>query len=297
MEQPDLSAWVEQIISNFWSVAPENSLRNQENGRAFELPLVGFSNGADTLYPKIKDDIGSFYMTPLDAFEKAFSGQGKVRAEELTVISWVLPHTSETKADSRSETVYPSERWARARLYGEFFNVALRQHVTEELNKSGFEAAAPGIPPIWSSAVSERYGTASNWSERHAAYVAGLGTFGLCDGLITARGKAMRCGSVVARIRIPASPRPYSEHHEYCLHFSHGACRQCIQRCPVGAITENGHDKKKCADYLSRLRTDYVSARLGLNVDVCGLCQTGVSCESGIPDKRLRRRGLAKNNS
>jgi hypothetical protein len=44
------------------------------------------------------------------------------------------------------------------------------------------------------------------------AYAAGLGTFGLCDGLITARGKAMRTGSVVARLEIDASPRPYDDH-------------------------------------------------------------------------------------
>ena len=44
--------------------------------------------------------------------------------------------------------------------------------------------------------MSEKYGMASCWSERHAAFVSGLGTFGLCDGLITPVGKAMRCGSV-----------------------------------------------------------------------------------------------------
>ena len=44
----------------------------------------------------------------------------------------------------------------------------------------------------------------STWSERHVAYAAGLGTFGLSRGLITARGIAMRCGSVVTDL--PATP-------------------------------------------------------------------------------------------
>ena len=44
--------------------------------------------------------------------------------------------------------------------------------------------------------------------QRHAAHAAGLGTFGLCDGLITAKGKAMRAGSVVARIAVAQTPRP-----------------------------------------------------------------------------------------
>jgi len=52
---------------------------------------------------------------------------------------------------------------------------------------------------------SEGYTFASTWSERHAAHTFGIGTFGLCDGLITSRGKAMRCGSLVANIQIPST--------------------------------------------------------------------------------------------
>jgi epoxyqueuosine reductase QueG len=51
--------------------------------------------------------------------------------------------------------------------------------------------------PEWSRRPSEKYVFSSNWSERHAAYTAGLGTFGLCDGLITPLGKAMRVGEGV----------------------------------------------------------------------------------------------------
>ena len=126
---------------------------------------------------------------------------------------------------------------------------------------SGCEAVAPTNHPSWERKVSERYGFASVWSERHAAYVAGLGTFGLCDGLITPAGKAMRCGSVVARIQIPPTERPYTDHHAYCLHFSHGTCGKCIERCPAGAITRAGHDKKKCLDYEDNFTTPYVQSR------------------------------------
>jgi epoxyqueuosine reductase len=54
------------------------------------------------------------------------------------------------------------------------------------------------------------------------AYAAGLGTFGLCDGLITACGKAMRTGSVAARLEIDALSRPYDDHQAYCpFNFRH----------------------------------------------------------------------------
>jgi len=48
------------------------------------------------------------------------------------------------------------------------------------------------LSPPFKRETSEKYGYASSWSERHIAYVAGLGTFGFCDDLITPVGKAMR---------------------------------------------------------------------------------------------------------
>jgi epoxyqueuosine reductase len=78
------------------------------------------------------------------------------------------------------------------------------------LEQQGHAAVAPMLVPNWTIVKSERFSYASSWSERHAAHAAGLGTFGLCDGLITARGKAMRVGSVVARVSIEPTPRPYA---------------------------------------------------------------------------------------
>ena len=134
---------------------------------------------------------------------------------------------------------------------------------------------------------SQRFGFASSWSERHAAHAAGLGTFGLCDGLITARGKALRAGSVVAKITMPITPRPYDDHHAYCLYFAEGTCGKCIDRCPVRAISIAGHDKQRCRKHLQASR-DYVTETFGFVGYGCGLCQVGVPCESGIPVKKAR---------
>lgn len=57
------------------------------------------------------------------------------------------------------------------------------------------------------------------------------------------RGKAVRVGSVAAKIAIPVTLRPYTDHHAYCFHYSQGTCRKCLQRCPAGAISPTGHDK------------------------------------------------------
>lgn len=281
----DPGAWMESTIKSFIKNSPENSLKNEENERAWMNPLVGFSSGDDPLYQEFKDHIGSFYWTPLEIFSKTFP-VSRVKPDDLTVISWILPHNERTKSDNRAETAYPSERWVRARIYGEEANEKLRRHVVATLQGSRYEAVAPMLSPFFERKTSARYGFASTWSERHAAYASGLGTFGLCDGLITPRGKAMRCGSVVARIKIAPTERPYSDHHAYCLFFSKGLCGKCIHRCPVEAITESGHDKVKCRQYVRGAVPEYIRSHFGLpegKVYGCGLCQTGVPCESKVP--------------
>jgi epoxyqueuosine reductase QueG len=278
------ATWLTNTIEEFVKQSPQNSLQNNANDKAFDEHLVGFSKGNDPLYEDYKQHVGPFHWTPMEIFNQAFR-ELSVSPEELTVISWILPQTASTKSDNQQQTKWPAERWARARIYGEEFNVKLRKHVVQTLQNDGYEAVAPMLSPMWSRKESEQYGFASTWSERHAAYASGLGTFGLCDGLITPLGKAMRTGSVVACIQIPPTPRPYSDHHAYCPFFTQGICGKCIARCPVGAITEDGHDKDRCSKHTSVAAKKYTKTHYGFDGKGCGLCQTMVPCESKIPTR------------
>jgi epoxyqueuosine reductase len=280
LESP-IAIWIENTIRDFLQ-SPDNSLGAGPYEPAWAEPLVGFSRGDDPLYLQFKDDIGPFYLTPDEIFNRTFS-ERPVPAKHLTVISWILPQTEATKSDARREFWYPPERWVRSRKYGEDVNMRLHEHLEGMLQGAGYRTLAPSRSSLWALAQSERFGLCSNWSERHAAYASGLGTFGLCDGLITSVGKAMRCGSVVARVDIPPTKRPYSDPHAYCLFFSKGICCACIMRCPAGAISLKGHDKEKCKAYINNATLPYNNSRFGLQTYACGLCQTKVPCESGIP--------------
>jgi epoxyqueuosine reductase len=280
------AASITSLIVDYVAKSPSNAIRNAENEKAWAEPLVGFSRGDDSIYQlyKDKDNIGPFHWTPSEIFNLTFP-ESPAKPEELSVISWILPHTESIKADLRKQKAIPSEKWIRARIYGEDFNEELRRHVAESLTKSGHPAVVPIFSKSYKMGNSERYGMASSWSERHAAYAAGLGTFGLCDGLITPKGKAIRCGSVVARIQVPATPRPYTDHHAYCLFYAKGICGLCTTRCPAGAVTkDSGHNKAACAKQCNAT-ADYADKQLGLKGYGCGFCQTGVPCESGIPVK------------
>lgn len=139
------------------------------------------------------------------------------------------------------------------------------------------------VPPSKIIQVSSRYGLSSTWSERHAAYVSGHGTFGLCDGIITRKGKAVICGSVIVLVVIPPTVREYDDHHAWCLHYAKGRCDGCIKRCPAGAVTSQGHNKKRCREYCFGPGKEYMREQFGFDEYICGLCQSGVPCESKSP--------------
>ncbi|KPK27085.1 MAG: hypothetical protein AMJ61_06950 [Desulfobacterales bacterium SG8_35_2] len=277
-------SWIISMIKDFVEHSPLNDMGFAEREKIFNTPLIGFSSGADPLYNEYKSHIGSFYFSPLELFAKTFQDI-ELTADDITVISWIIPSTAATRKEQAAQNRYPSERWARTRDIGEKFNNLIRRHVEEELEGSGIPALAPLLSPHWSRSDQGPYAPCSNWSERHAAYAAGLGTFGLCDGLITPVGKAVRVGSVIAALKITPSSRPYNDHHAYCLHFTENICRKCIPRCPVNALSENGHNKKPCMQYTEHLMHEYIKEKYGFETYACGLCQSWVPCTDKIPTR------------
>jgi epoxyqueuosine reductase len=250
----------------------------------FDDPLIGFAAATDTLFTEYKSVIGEFHLTPRELVSASTPEDPWVPA---TVVCWVLPITDQTRTSNRSETVYPSRQWAETRNFGEQFNTALRRHMITWLIGRGHRAAAPQLMPAWREMGETAVGIASSWSERHAAYAAGLGTFSLTDALITPKGIAHRLGSVITDLKLEPSERPYPERRANCLYYREGTCGACIDRCPVGAITRNGHDKYKCRSYVYGAIPEAVAARYGVAATGCGLCQTNVPCEGRIPAGRV----------
>lgn len=272
--------FIEAAIAKFVKESPANR-RKLDGGKYWDKPFVGFSSGEDPLFKQYKKIIGKFHFTPREIFELTF-GKRK-QPPELSVISWILPASEDIRKSNRKETKYPSRLWAHARDFGEQFNVKLRDHLVEVLKKEGYQAVAPMNSPHWKRVRSPRVGFASSWSERHAAYVCGLGTFGLSDGFITPKGKAMRVGSVVTNLPLKPSAKKYPHHRANCLYFFNRTCKVCAARCPAGAITAKGHDKDKCFEYSYKTIGPSKKAEYGVTITGCGLCQTKVPCEFQIP--------------
>ncbi len=213
--------------------------------------------------------------------------------EHLSVISWILPIVEETRKSNRAETRVPSRLWSHTRWYGEKSNEKLRAYMVELLTDMRYLAVAPGLQPYFKIYANEK-GPYSNWSERHIAYAAGHGTFSLSDGLITECGIAHRCGNVVTSLVLPVSRRIAKSPYSNCLFYVGVKCKACINRCPVGAITEKGHDKNKCQQHLRDIGYSAEALKGGYDNDRsvagCGLCQTEVPCEFQNPTKKLKKK-------
>ena len=253
--------------------------------------MVGVAHGDDPLFAEYKTIIGAFHWDAARG-DSARAGRYTEAAhpgvETVRVIAYALPIIAETRRSNRRQHKLPSKRWAQTRHYGEIFNNALRDHLVGLLRKSGYLAIAPAHPS-WVKVYKEEGARppAATWSERHALYAAGLGTFSLSDGFITPRGIAMRCGSVVTNLPLDPDPRDYTNHLANCLFFADGSCRACIARCPAGAISAHGHDKARCGAYLDE-QLGSLKETYQVSITGCGLCQTAVPCEAGIPRRRKR---------
>lgn len=90
----------------------------------------------------------------------------------------------------------------------------------------------------------------SRWSEQHAAYACGLGTFGLSRGLISEKGIAGRYASILVSERWQATERGCTGIDDYCI-----KCGVCAKNCPAQAISlENGKNNILCNAHVEKMK-------------------------------------------
>lgn len=249
------------------------ALENSHHGeyRYYDPPVVGFADANDPLFLELKKEsvIGPVFKLPTEWLPGAVS-----------VISFFLPFTKEIRLSNKPPGL-ASEQWTHGRFKGEDFSNHLRRFIISELTAAGGRAVAPIIEPDF---VTDFTLYVSNWSERHVAYIAGLGTFSLNRSLITEKGAAGRIASVITDIPFTPSQRPYPSLYHNCLYLRENKCGACIKRCPSGAITKEGKDKYTCHQYLFIKHPCKEFADIhGYPYSSCGKCQTNVPCENKIP--------------
>ena len=230
-------------------------------------PLVGFAAADDPLFAQLKEAVRPSHVIP-----------GELLAGARTVIAYFLPFSREIPLSNRQEH-HPSREWAVAYVETNRLIIDLNRHLGEVLKSHGY--ASKVLPPTHNFDVEQLM---ADWSHKHIAYIAGLGTFGLHHMLITEKGCCGRFGSLVTDAVIEPTPRPAGE---FCLGRHDGSCRVCIQKCPVGALSEEAYDRHKCYELLLENAEIYASEGL---TDVCGKCTSVVPCSFTNPVKAKERR-------
>ncbi len=262
------AAFVESSPLN--RVAADKALRPDLVGmKMLEAPIFGFAAADDDYILSLQDNPGAnLKMDP-----PTFWLEGA-----KTVISLFLPFPDEVKRSNRLDRQLPSQEYMHSRVDGQTFIIALCRHLKEALETEGYQAVIPAADPrFWSNAAIDKHGNGmlftSNWSERHAAYGAGLGTFSLNRALITQKGMSGRLGSLITNLELPSTPRAYTQLEEYCI-----LCGACIVSCPAEAISlDKGKQHPPCNTYLGGI--------LAANRPYygCGKCQVSVPCEHKAP--------------
>ncbi len=242
--------------------------------KMFEAPIFAFGATDDEYFRLLKEPsaIGEHFMLPQEWLPQS-----------KTVVSFFLPFTEAVKKGNRRDMLWPSEEWLHGRIEGQVFMVKLCRYLNSKLIDAGYDSLVPALDErFWantSAGSRNNLSFTSNWSERHAAFVCGLGTFGLSKGLITQKGMAGRLGSIITELSLSPDQREYESIYEYC-----SMCGACVKNCPVSAISvDKGKNHKICSGFIVKTSEKY-KPRYG-----CGKCQVRVPCESGIPGKQSKK--------
>jgi len=274
---PTLLAQFETAVGDFVCsnagnfVAEEIALRPELAGmRMYERPIFGYAAASDPLFAQFKEPriIGDHFMLP-----------GEWLGGARAVVSIFFPVADEVKNANGVDMSWPADEWMHVRIEGQVFLKTVCGYAVEVLARNGFAALAPSGDPRFSlkhpyvqdKSRQEHY--TSNWSERHAAYVCGVGTFGLSAGIITRKGIAGRFASLVTDAPFEPSVRPYAAFDEWCIR-----CGACVRNCPAQAISlEGGKSHPPCSGFLDRVLEKH-KPHYG-----CGKCQVRVPCENRVP--------------
>ena len=224
--------------------------------------IVKYADASDKLFYDLKEAVSVTHAMPKDFL-----------AEANTVIVYFIPFVDEINKSNIKGRV-SSEEWARAYVETNELIYELNKNLAGEIDKLGDKAYT--IPGTYNFDTDKLI---SDWSQRHVAYIAGLGTFGLNNMLITEKGCCGRIGSVVTSMKLKPSKRPDKE---FCIYKNNGKCGSCVSRCVNNALKKDDFIRNNC--YEMCLENDRKYSYLGL-CDICGKCVVGVPCSTKIPSK------------
>ena len=251
--------WMEQRITNF----VKDYQFTHKTETCWQQPIVGFADANDPLFYELKNIISQDHALP-----------GELVPNAQSVIAFFIPF-DKAIAEGNAKGNVISRAWDQAYVDTNALIASLSEYLHDVITENGGKASL--LPPTYNFDSKKLL---SGWSHRSAAYIAGIGTFGLNHMLITAKGCCGRIGSVITDLHFDPTPRPDSE---YCLYFKKGICHRCADKCVANAYAPNTFilDRHQCYNQLYK-NGGIHEANIGLG-DTCGKCMCGLPCSATIP--------------
>jgi epoxyqueuosine reductase len=288
---------IARAITEVLSGSPDNRLEDFGGQPVFGSPLLGMADGDDPVFEVLRTAVSSSHLMPREIL-RAYA-PGNKEPSGVSVVSWALPFTEEVRRSNRGRE-WPSALYSVARNNGGALLHEIGLRVPEILGRRGIASVVPAETPGYNAFRDPERTFSSTWSERHVAYAAGLGRFGLNGALITAAGSNARLGSVVTDRPPDAGLPGRGDHRAPCLENVGRVCGLCVERCPALAIGGEGLDKSRCNERRKAIRERSLDAYLrayhltpspivksgrrdpGYSLG-CAVCQAGVPCEDRDP--------------
>ena len=288
---------VRQLARDFIAESAENHLEDLGDIRIFDMPIISAVDGRDPIFQVLQEVVSAGHMLPPEILERHSPAGADLSC--VSVVSWALPFSPEVRRSNQGGE-WPSQLYSVARNNGGAVIFKMSRRLTEKLRGSGLAAVSPVLTEGYDAFRSAEHGFSSTWSERHVAYAAGLGSFGLHGSLITPVGSYVRFGSIVVNLPPGPAASRTDDYRAPCLATGGDICGLCRERCPAGAISENGMDKEKCYMRRNEIRERHLFSYAGkyrmLPSPIvkggtrkegyslgCALCLCGVPCEETDP--------------
>jgi epoxyqueuosine reductase QueG len=193
-----------------------------------------------------------------------------------TVIVFFIPFKAEL-SNGNIDGKFPSDGWGLSLSLTNDLIQLISEFIQDHFAQAGYQSElTPATYNFDPDSLTAR------WSHKHLAHLAGLGRFGVNAQLITPAGCAGRLGSLVTEADL--GNHPLVDEKELCLHKTGYDCLNCMQACPVKAITLNGLDRHRCNKRLQINRKRFAAKQnMREDIEVCAKCVSGMPCSLQSP--------------
>lgn len=258
---------MKNLIENYIVKFVKDYEKREDISTTWRKPLVGFAdaNHEDILH--IREYTFEGHLMPRDVLDNP-----------TVIIAYFVPFTKDI-VDSNIGGELASEKWTLAYEETNEMFIKLNDYIISKIEEMGYKASVCKVAGDFKADILK-----SRWSHRHIAKIAGLGTFGINNMLITNEGCCGRYFTIVTDL--PVIPdQPLEE--EFCLYKRNESCLVCVKNCFSGALNKDSYNRFKCFeiclksfDKFEQLygNSDKEKSKPKGGSEVCGKCVVNLPC-------------------